>query len=1300
MRRPLKLFFSPQTRLEVELQTIARSHQSIRIHQRGIIIWGTVAAIAAGVLTLRIFYDPVASWLGPLLGLTLVLGALWQIRGILRDKADLHDAARRIEREHPELDAILRTAAQQKTDARGQLNFMQQRLLDEALARASTSLWHQTPRRQSRWLAASHLLSIVAALAFTLLGIRVSAPFSFNWAQLGDRTAVTGSGIEISPGSVEIEKGTTVVIAARFNESFPSTARLIWRQADGTSGRSNMARSLSDPVYAFTLPEVATDTVYQIEYDDDRTADFTLTVFELPDLVRADAKLSYPAYTGLTDREFIDTRRINAVAGANLDYEFLVNRPLASARLVTPDGEVVELTARNDESTSFGIAYTLIESQRFKLELTDQQGRTDPDPADIRIAVQANTRPELAMQFPRSDQRVSPLEELNIQAKITDDFGLEDFGIAYAIGVEDPVYVSLSAAARSRLESNFEYLLALESHDVAVDELITWFGWADDMGPDGEVRRTTSDLFFAEVRALDEIFREGQGQGGQSGSGGGGGPAGELLEIQRQISIAIWNLQKSGQPSATFEPDVSTLELSQSEAREQVNELKARLEEALQQRAADDAARAMDDTMEHLATARDEIALDPLKSAWTSAQQAFRALLKLQPREVSVTQGQNSSGSGGRSQSQLNQLRFRQDQDNYASQSEAEAPATPEEREQLNVLARLKELARRQDDLNSRLQELQTALAAATDEAEREEIRRELKRLEEEQRRMLAELDDTRSRVDQMQAGEQRAEATQQLEQTREDMQRAGEELAQGNVSQALASGTRAQESLEQTGENLREDSSSLFSDEMRELRRQARELAEQQDELEQQWDQIGQGPPSLDGSSESQQLAEAVESQRQSYENLIERIEQASSDSEDAEPVLHRRLYDVLRQQSTGGTEQQLRTASELLRRGFVDQARREQSGVSRSLDQLQEGIERAANSVLGDEGAESRFAQSELSDLARQLRDEMSANADQPGDQPGLDSTGQTPGRAPGATSDEDETRSTRSGLAANGERDPGQAPSSEPDANGTPGGQPGDGQSPGRSPSGQPSPNGEPGAPGEQLATHSSTPGPSPGEGQPGNIPGEGQQPGEGETLGTSPGEGRGEGQGSSRVATSSGQPGQGQGEGQPGQSPGAPSGPGQGGEGSPTSNDLLEQLAQALGTQPGGGGGRGGNPRGNGPLTGESFAEWADRLRTIESLMDDPELRQRLGQARGRAEEMRRDWQREATEPQWDLVDTGIIQPLEEARAWLRQELARLEDPEILQPIDRDPVPEKYAESVRKYYEALSAAEADQPPTTHR
>jgi hypothetical protein len=129
--------------------------------------------------------------------------------------------------------------------------------------------------------------------------------------------------------------------------------------------------------------------------------------------------------------------------------------------------------------------------------------------------------------------------------------------------------------------------------------------------------------------------------------------------------------------------------------------------------------------------------------------------------------------------------------------------------------------------------------------------------------------------------------------------------------------------------------------------------------------------------------------------------------------------------------------------------------------------------------------------------------------------------------------------------------------------------------------------------------------------------------------------------------------------------------------------LEQLIREFGTASAGAGGE----ATSGPLTGAGFGEWADRLRTVEELLEDGGMRQRLAQARFEAEEMRRGHLREARAPQWDLVDMGVVQPLQAARTWVRQELNRREQPDALQPVDRDPVPDRYAEAVRKYYEAL-------------
>ena len=67
---------------------------------------------------------------------------------------------------------------------------------------------------------------------------------------------------------------------------------------------------------------------------------------------------------------------------------------------------------------------------------------------------------------------------------------------------------------------------------------------------DGQPRRTSGDLFFGEVRAFDEIFRESQDMSSDedepSPSNQPRGQARRLAELQKQIISATWKLQRDG----------------------------------------------------------------------------------------------------------------------------------------------------------------------------------------------------------------------------------------------------------------------------------------------------------------------------------------------------------------------------------------------------------------------------------------------------------------------------------------------------------------------------------------------------------------------------------------------------------------------------------------------------------------------------------------------------------------------------------------------------------------------------------
>jgi hypothetical protein len=88
-----------------------------------------------------------------------------------------------------------------------------------------------------------------------------------------------------------------------------------------------------------------------------------------------------------------------------------------------------------------------------------------------------------------------------------------------------------------------------------------------------------------------------------------------------------------------------------------------------------------------------------------------------------------------------------------------------------------------------------------------------------------------------------------------------------------------------------------------------------------------------------------------------------------------------------------------------------------------------------------------------------------------------------------------------------------------------------------------------------------------------------------------------------------------------------------------------------------------------------------------MVDDPALRAEAARVREIARGMRVEFKRHSLPPQWDAVRAQVSAPLAELRDRVAEELARRESKENLVPIDRDPVPQKYAERVRRYYEDL-------------
>jgi hypothetical protein len=379
-------------------------------------------------------------------------------------------------------------------------------------------------------------------LALALLGLRTVPSLP---ARHGGKSMARG--VTVTPGDTKIERGSGLVVFAKFTGPLPAEATLVIGPGTNATKRIPLTKTLNDPVFGGSVPEVLSNLVYRVEFGDEQTPEFKVTVFEHPRMERSDAKIKFPEYTGLSEKKIEDTRRITAVEGAKLELDLKLNKPVTNATLIAKDDTRIPLKVDPAQPKALLEDLTLDKSKTYELQLVDSEGRTNKIPAQFVIEVLTNRAPEIKIAAPRGDQRVSPLQEIGFQAEVWDDFGVKAYGITYTIPGKETKSVKLGDATTASEKRSFNYLLPLEREGVQADQLVSWFVWAEDVGPDGNVRRSASDMYFAEIRPFEEIFRESQGQSG----GGAAGEksqqeqqAGKMAENQKQIINATWKLQR------------------------------------------------------------------------------------------------------------------------------------------------------------------------------------------------------------------------------------------------------------------------------------------------------------------------------------------------------------------------------------------------------------------------------------------------------------------------------------------------------------------------------------------------------------------------------------------------------------------------------------------------------------------------------------------------------------------------------------------------------------------------------------
>ena len=857
----------------------------------------------------------------------------------------------------------------------------------------------RAPLRRLSWSTSG--LAALLALLFLAdpFGLRQSVPdFVRPWTVV---EAASPLAIQLFPGDTVLPRGAQLQVLARLDGFASDEVEVAFRPDEGTRWDrwTMIIQDEEAGEHEFILFRVEEPMQYFAEADGIQSGTYRIDVVDLPYVARLELELHHPAYTGL-DPEIIESGGdIFVLPGTRVVVRAHPTVAIPSGRIVLEEVGEVELSL--DEAGVLAGQFTAERPGFYRIDLDDLEGTTHRGTPDHLIDIVADLAPIVSLQEPARDVRVTSIEEVYVEAEASDDYAIDVMDLIFSVNGGEEQTISLLAGSDSRLrEVSAGHTFFLEDYDLQPGDLVAYHIRALDNGPSAQEREARTDLFFIEVRPFSQDFRQAEQGGGGGGGGGGGDPmAGQFSERQREIVTATFNVGRDWRQISPelVEEDIQTIALSQASLRDEVTSFLSELQQRLAR-----APEEMQQVAEELplATAEMEIALVELEDADTSdalppEQRALQHLLRAEAvfREIQLAQQQQQGGGGGGASGA--EIRedladfFDLEMDRLRNQYEELQRGERQQMDQeLNsALERLRELARRQEQEQERLQRVAERLspgaAGAGGESQRrladeaEELARELERLSREY------------------SSPELAETARELQEAANAMRRSATSRNQDGVGQASA----AQEALEDARRLLERDQANRLGRDASAAAAEAERALERQREIE---DAVKDMPDGLAGRAEA--LPPVLEQKDQlidELQNLEGELNRLADEAED--PQAERRFREAASAIRDGQLPDRIDFSKSLVASSRPEQSEEFEEQITELMEELNDQVQAAARSLDSDAGNRA----SELAERTRELvraaesmeeraRQAMEAQQDgqQGGEQQGQQQDGQQPG------------------------------------------------------------------------------------------------------------------------------------------------------------------------------------------------------------------------------------------------------------------------------------------------------------------
>lgn len=801
--------------------------------------------------------------------------------------------------------------------------------------------------------------------------------------------------ISVLPGDTRIVAGQPLRVRASIGGRGATLQGVAPSLQVSAGGQQRTVPMLPDgDGYQFSFESVDRSFEYRVVAAAAASRVYAVTALFPPRVRRIDIQYDFPSFSGLSRRTDEDSGDIYGPAGTHVRLSIHADKPIAAGELALSGAAAIPLRASGDRLLDASL--TLSKDDSYRIKLSDQDGLRSSGDTEYFIRLMDDRPPEVRLLRPSADQSITPLEEVSIEARADDDYGISRFDLVYSVAGRSERTVPFTTVTGTNVARVGSHLLAAEDLRVQPGDVVTYYARAIDVGRGKRPTETRSDIFFLEVKPFGEEFVAAQSQ-----SMGGGGAAAQLenlIAAQKEIINATWNLERRSGAGRSAD-DAKAIAQAQAELRTRAQQMVPSVRRGVrnplvpQQVAAPQARRGTSSdpvaaAVEAMSRALEQLEGERMREALPHEMAALRGLLQAQAevRRRQVTQ-QNSGGASQGGTSRIGQdlsALFdrelqRQQRTNYESRSQIEE--RPDERNNSSALDRIRDLARRQEDLSRRQRELSEAGLSA------EELKRQLETLTREQEALRAQAEALEREL-----GSKGSRGSEGSRGASEQMRDAASELQRQNARAAADRGRHAAETLRRMEEQLKGSSADARQRAAGELQLEAQQIAEAQRRIAAETSRLQNGTPGVGGdalrrlAAEKEKLAERVDGLQRSARQLggsgQPGKEGPAGQAREAVATLEReqvgrRMRDTAKQmrETTAGrtTDRQAQTEQEIAR--VLDKAAAALGGRTADTQALSEQLE------------QTHAMRERLNQLEQQVRDaEARQRASQRG-QPGPD-------------------------------------------------------------------------------------------------------------------------------------------------------------------------------------------------------------------------------------------------------------------------------------------------------------------------